>query len=129
MTGSEKNSGILTPWGGMPAYTQGMVTRHMFFSDVSAMKFAGKYDFSELGFKKSSATVYYTSFNMGKNNEYVTGHEWTASEMGFDFIFYPQQIKKLQLRLRGNFPTKFKETATGDDLGWSEYRLIANYNF
>jgi hypothetical protein len=28
------NGGIITPWGGMPAFTQGMVTRHMFFSDT-----------------------------------------------------------------------------------------------
>ena len=28
------NGGVITPWGGMPAFTQGMVTRHQFFADT-----------------------------------------------------------------------------------------------
>ncbi|MBD3797369.1 MAG: outer membrane porin, OprD family, partial [Campylobacterales bacterium] len=36
---------IITPWGGMPAYTQGMVTRHQFMAGTKAAKIAGTYNF------------------------------------------------------------------------------------
>jgi len=42
------NTGIITPWGGIPAYTQGMVTRHQFFSDTDSWKVAGTYNLNEL---------------------------------------------------------------------------------
>ncbi len=115
------NGGILTPWGGMPAFTQGMVTRHMFFSDTNAWKAAATYKFADLGIK---ASAYYVEFDVGQSNTYKAGQAWTASESGFDIQYDVAAVKGLNLRLRANFPRDF---APG--LDWDEYRVIANYNF
>jgi len=121
------NGGTITPWGGMPAYTQGMVTRHQFMAGTDAWKVAGNYDWKDLGINLNTG-VYYTEFEMDVLNGYSSNHSWTASESGFDMIYYPQSVKNLQLRFRGNFPREFKQTTTsGTD--WDEYRVIANYNF
>ena len=126
-TGSDSNnqlgSSIVSPWGGMPAFTQGMVTRHQFFADTDAWKVAGNYNFKDMGVN-ANATLYYCSYDVGENNPYVTGTSWTAKESGFDIKYYPEGSKNLQLRFRGNFPRDFK---SGTD--WDEYRLIVNYNF
>ncbi|NPA64801.1 MAG: OprD family porin [Epsilonproteobacteria bacterium] len=114
---------IISAWGGMPAYTQGMVTRHQFLADTTAWKVAGVYKW-ESGLKSA---LYYASFDVGSLNPYSPGHDWTAREAGFDLIYYP--VKDLQLRFRGNFPRKFYENAQGEDLGWDEFRLIVNYYF
>jgi len=126
-TGSDSNnqlgSSIATPWGGMPAFTQGMVTRHQFFADTDAWKVAGNYNFKNFGIH-ANATLYYCSFDVGENNPYDTGKAWTATESGFDIKYYPENIKNLQLRFRGNFPRDFKS-----GIDWNEYRFIINYNF
>lgn len=116
---------IITPWGGMPAYTQGMVTRHQFMAGTKAAKVAGTYSFKQTGVNLST-TLYYVSFDMDKNSGY--GIARTATEAGFDAIYYPKALKDLQIRFRGNFPRKFAESASGDT-GWNEYRFIVNYNF
>ncbi len=118
------NLGTITPWGGMPAFTQGMVTRHQFFADTDAWKVAATYSFKDMGLNLK-ATAYYTSFDVGTDNAYSPGKSWTATEPGFDIIYTPESIKGLQLRFRGNFPDDFSAGGTG----WDEYRLIANYNF
>jgi imipenem/basic amino acid-specific outer membrane pore len=125
-TESALNNAIITPWGGMPAYTQGMVTRHMFLAGTDAMKVSGSYNFKDMG-AKVNAAAYYTEFDMDANSGY--GIERTASEAGFDVIYYPEFVKNLQLRARGNFPRTFHENDAEKTTGWSEYRLIANYNF
>ena len=51
---------VITPWGGMPAYTQGMVTRHQFFANTDAWKVAATYNLKEYGVK---ATVYHSEFD------------------------------------------------------------------
>ncbi|MDM5270589.1 OprD family outer membrane porin [Sulfurovum sp. zt1-1] len=112
-----ENGGIITPWGGMPAFTQGMVTRHQFFSDTDTYKIAATYNFSDLNV---NATVYYASFNVGDSATYAPGLDTTES--GFDIIY--QATKNLQYRFRGNFPNDF-----GPTYDWDEYRLIVNYNF
>jgi imipenem/basic amino acid-specific outer membrane pore len=116
---TEGNHGVITPWGGMPAFTQGMVTRHMFFNDTDTLKVAATYNLKAYNLK---ATAYHTEFDVGEENSYKAGQAWTAKESGFDLIY--QASSDLQLRLRGNFPTDF---APG--LDWSEYRFIVNYNF
>lgn len=120
----QKNA-MITPWGGMPGYTQGMVTRHMFLAGTKAGKVEGSYNFKDLG-ANVIAKAYYTEFNMHKNSGY--GLARTASEAGFDVIYNSNFVKNLQLRVRGNFPRDFFEGAAGTT-GWSEYRFIANYNF
>ena len=119
------NNAIITPWGGMPAYTQGMVTRHMFLAGTEAMKVAGSYQFKDMG-ANLKTVGYYTEFDMDANSGY--GIKRTASEAGFDLIYYPEFVKNLQLRARGNFPRTFAKSTAGST-GWSEYRFIANYNF
>ncbi len=79
--------GIITPWGGMPAFTQGMVTRHQFFSDTDAWKVAGTYKLNELLGADVKATVYYTEFDVGATNSYNNGTAWTASESGWDIQY------------------------------------------
>lgn len=113
--------GIITPWGGMPAYTQGMVTRHQFFANTNSWKVAGAYNFAEYGV---NASVYYTSFDIGLENSYKNGTAWTATESGFDISYDVEAVEGLNLKLRANYPNDF---APG--LDWDEYRLIANYNF
>ncbi|HEY9191204.1 MAG TPA: OprD family outer membrane porin [Sulfurovum sp.] len=114
--------GIISPWGGMPAFTQGMVTRHQFFSDTDSWKVAGTYKLNELLDADVKASLFYTEFDVGATNSYAEGTAWTATESGFDIEY--QATKALNLRFRGNFPNKFHPTAS-----WDEYRLIANYNF
>jgi len=122
-SGAQANGGILTPWGGIPAFTQGMVTRHMFFADTDTTKFTATYNFKDLGVN-AKASVYHVSFDVGALNSYKPGQSWTAKESGFDIQYYPEAVKNLQLRLRANYPTDF---APG--LDWDEYRVIVNYNF
>ena len=121
---SYKNA-IITQFGGMPAYTQGMVTRHQFLAGTKATKVAASYSFKEQGLNLSAA-AYYSSFDMDENSGY--GVARTAYEPGFDIKYYPSMVKNLQLRVRANFPRKFAESTTGDT-GWDEYRFIMNYNF
>lgn len=116
---------ILTPWGGMPAFTQGMVTRHMFLAGTTAMKAAASYNWKAFG-PDLSTTVYYGMYDMADNNGYTNDD---AAEVGFDVIYKPEMVKNLNLRLRGNFTDDFNVAESGDTVGWSEYRFIANYNF
>jgi len=115
---------IISPWGGMPAFTQGMVTRHQFLAGTQAAKVALKYDFNDLLGLNLSATGYYANFTMDENNGYTSGD---ASESGLDVIYYP--TKNLQLRFRANFAEEFNVAASGETAGWDEYRFIVNYNF
>jgi len=130
-TGTEKAASfkgdIITPWGGMPAFTQGMVTRHQFFNDTTAYKISAGYNLKEALGQDITASAYYASFDVGTANGYITA-KGTTTEPGFDIIYNNAGAKNLQLRLRGNFPNDFKRTAT-TTTSWSEYRLIANYNF
>lgn len=121
--GESIQKATITPWGGMPAYTQGMVTRHIFLAGTNASKVALSYNFKDVGLK---AIGYYAMYGMDKNNGYTNDD---ASESGFDFIYNTQFVKNLQLRLRANYAADFNINATGDSTGWSEYRFIANYNF
>jgi len=117
---------IVSQFGGMPAYTQGMVTRHQFLAGTKTTKVVASYNFKDTGVDVS-ATVYYASFEMDENSGY--GVARTATEPGFDIKYNPEMVKNLNLRLRGNFPRNFAEGTSGNDTGWNEYRLIANYNF
>ena len=116
---------IITPMGGIPAFTQGMVTRHMFLAGTQASKIAAAYNFKNYG-PNLWTSAYYTSFDMDANSGY--GISRTASESGFDMIYNPEVVANLELRVRGNFPRDFMETTSGST-GWDEYRLIVNYNF
>jgi len=118
------DGGIITPWGGMPAFTQGMVTRHQFFSDTDAWKVAGTYKLNELLGADVKASVYYAEFDVGATNSYDNGTAWTASESGWDIQYNVASVEGLNLRARANYPRDFK-----DGLDWDEYRLIVNYNF
>ncbi|MEA2091306.1 MAG: porin, partial [Campylobacterota bacterium] len=116
---------IISPWGGMPAYTQGMVTRHVFLAGTKASKIAASYNFKAYG-PDLKTVLYYASYNMAENNGYTSDD---ASEMGFDIIYNLAVVKNLQLRLRGNYANDFNVNAGGNTVGWDEYRFIANYNF
>ena len=117
------NGGILAPWAGMPAFTQAMATRHQFFADTGAFKVGGRYNFNTLG-ANLTFDLYHVSFDIGSDNAYVNGTDFTAKESGFDLIFKPKNINNLTLRFRGNFPSDFKP-----GLDWAEYRFILNYDF
>ncbi len=122
---------IITPWGGMPAYTQGMVTRHMFLAGTKASKAAAAYNWKTFG-PDLNTVLYYVNFDMAENNGYT---ENDAGEAGFDIIYNTGFVKNLQLRLRGNFTSDFYVKETDADVtlngavSWDEYRFIVNYNF
>jgi len=123
-TANSTNGGIIAAWGGIPAFTQGMVTRHMFFADTDTTKVAATYNFKNTG-ADVKATAYHASFDVGAKATVGTGSGgYTAKESGFDIQYNPAGVKNLNLRLRANYPTDFVP-----GLDWSEYRLIANYNF
>ncbi len=116
---------IISPWGGMPAFTQGMVTRHVFLAGTKATKVAASYNWKNFG-PDLKTVLYYADYNMDKNNGYTQGD---TDEAGFDIIYNTGFVKNLQLRLRGNFSNDFYEDAAGDSVSWDEYRFIANYSF
>lgn len=120
--GDLTNGGIITPWGGMPAFTQAMVTRHQFFADTTALKGAVGYNFKTATNLPVTASVYYTNFDIGSANAYKPGDSWDASEAGFDIAYKP--VSSLEFKLRANFPRDF---SIGQDI--NEYRVIMNYNF
>lgn len=120
-TSSFGNGALISPWGGMPAFTQGMVTRNQFLAGTDAWKVAGSYSWKDLGVNMSTA-LYYAEFDVPNNTGY--GNARTTKEPGFDVIYYPEKVKNLQLRFRGNFPNEFNS-----NLDWDEYRFIVNYNF
>jgi hypothetical protein len=74
------NQGIITPWGGMPAFTQGMVTRHQFFNDTDTWKVAATYKLNDLLDANVKASVFYAEFDVGAANSYSPGNAWTATE-------------------------------------------------
>ena len=118
-TGDDANGKVITTWGGIPAFTQGMVTRHMFQADVDAIKVAAVHNLKDQGMPATLA-VYHAKFDMGANNGYSANN--TAKETGFDFKYNVE--KNFQLRLRANYARDFKA-----GLDWDEYRVIANYSF
>lgn len=120
-----RENAITSAWGGMPAFTQGMVTRHQFLAGTKAAKVAGTYNFKDHGLNLTT-TLYYADFNMDDNNGYTYDD---ASEMGFDFIYKPELVKNLSLRVRANYADDFNVNASGNTTSWDEYRFIANYNF
>ena len=117
---------IITQFGGMPAYTAGMVIRHQFLAGAKATKLAAEYSFKEKGVNLLTS-VYFISVNMDENSGF--GVARTSTEPGFDIKYSPKSLKKLQLRFRGNFPRNFSEATAGASKGWNEYRFIANYTF
>lgn len=121
--GKPLKDATITPWGGMPAYTQGMVTRHQFLAGTNATKLAASYNFKDIGLK---TIAYYATFDMDSNNGYTHGD---ADEYGFDFIYNTPFVKNLQLRVRANYANDFNVNAAGNTTSWDEYRFIANYAF
>ena len=115
------NGGIITPWGGMPAYTQGMVTRHQFFANTDSWKVAAVYNLKEYGVKVAG---YYVEYDVGSENSWIVDTPWTATESGWDVTWNVAAVDGLSLRARANYPRDFKP-----GLDWDEYRIIANYNF
>ena len=116
---------IISMWGGYSSFTGGMTNRHSTLAGTKASKFAAIYNFKAYG-PDLKAVLYYINTDMHKNNGYTTAD---ASESGFDFIYNTGFVENLQLRLRGNFARDFVVDSAGENVGWDEYRFIANYNF
>ncbi|MDD5406058.1 MAG: OprD family outer membrane porin [Sulfurovaceae bacterium] len=119
--GSQMNGGIITPWGGMPAFTQAVITRHQFFADTNTWKVGASYNFKNMGIPLL-ASVFHTTFDIGAANTYQSGKAWKATEDGFDLTYTVN--KNLELRLRANYPRDF-----APNMDMDEYRVILNYNF
>jgi len=131
--GISNGGNIISPWGGMPAFTAGMVARHQFFNDTTAYKLSAGYNLKDIIGQDISASAYYCSFDVKSAaatgldyNGYTTG---TTTEPGFYIIYNNAGMKNLQLKLLGNFPHNFQKTDSGQTISWAEYRVIANYNF
>jgi hypothetical protein len=123
---SALSKSTITPWGGMPAFTQGMVTRHMFIAGTKTKKVAATYNLKDLGVN-ATATGYYAQFDMDDNAGSGSLNNLDAQEVGFDVKYHPASVKNLLLRLRGNFPNNFTNASGGRN--WDEYRFIASYKF
>ena len=118
------NSSTISTWGGMPAFTQGMVTRHQFIAGTKAKKVAATYNFKEHGINLN-ATGYYAQFDMDSSNAIAASlNNITTKERGFDIKYYPASVENLLLRARANFPTDYVKGREYD-----EFRLIASYKF
>ncbi|MCX6051944.1 MAG: OprD family outer membrane porin [Campylobacterales bacterium] len=125
-TSAATENAIITPWGGMPAYTQGMVTRHQFLAGTKASKVSASYNWKTFG-PDLSTELYYANFDMASFNGYTYGN---ARESGFDVIYKPASVKNLALRLRANYADDFNVAKTTlATTSWDEYRVIVNYNF
>ncbi|MFA6196300.1 MAG: OprD family outer membrane porin [Sulfurimonas sp.] len=125
-TSATTENAIITPWGGMPAYTQGMVTRHQFLAGTKATKASALYNWKTFG-PDLSTELYYANYDMASYNGYTYGD---AKESGFDVIYKPAPVKNLALRLRANYAEDFAVAKTTlATTSWDEYRVIVNYNF
>ena len=116
---------IITMWGAYPSYTGGMTSRHSTLAGTKASKIAAVYNFKAVG-PDLKAVLYYLNFDMQKNNGYTSDN---STEAGFDFIYNTGFVENLQLRFRGNYARDFNVDSAGENVGWDEYRFIANYNF
>lgn len=125
-TNAATENAIITPWGGMPAYTQGMVTRHQFLAGTKAAKASASYNWKTFG-PDLSTELFYVNYDMASYNGYTYGD---AKESGFDVIYKPAPVKNLALRLRANYADDFAVAKTTlATTSWDEYRVIVNYNF
>ncbi len=124
-TNAPTENAIITPWGGMPAYTQGMVTRHQFLAGTKASKVSAAYNWKNFG-ADVNTELYYTNYDMADYNGYTFDD---ASESGFDVIYKPEAVKNLALRLRANYADDFNVASSKATTSWNEYRFIVNYNF
>ncbi|SFZ97875.1 FIG01144323: hypothetical protein [hydrothermal vent metagenome] len=133
---NDDNYGVVSPWGGAPVFTTGMVTRHEMLPDSSVWKVGVGYKLPEYGIK---ASAYYAEYTVGNSGAQKilggTASEWTTKEPGFDIQYDVASIKGLNLRFRGNFPREFTPTYKNKDgdtkysTDWDEYRFIVNYSF
>lgn len=128
-TNAALNGGIFTPWGGSPSFAQGTVTRLGYVADTTAWKVGASYDIIP-GLNFHTA---YSKYTLGTNRDLETtnlsatlnGKDATAQETDWDITYKPSMVKNLELKLRGIYAKDFKPGIEN----FSEYRLIANYNF
>lgn len=123
VTGSDTdkalNGGLITPWGGTPGFVQGTVTRLGYVADTTAWKVGTSFDI----IKGLNLHLAYSYFNVGSKAKYdSTTHD--ASETNWDLTWKCRLIKNLEVRARGIYTWNF---VPGQN--FTEYRLIANYNF
>lgn len=123
LTGKDKNKvlngGIITPFGGTPGFTQGTVTRLGYVADTTAWKVGTSFDI----IKGLNLHLSYAYFNVGKDALYAAKtHD--ASETDWDLTWKCRLIKNLELKARGIYTWNF---VPGQN--FTEYRVIANYNF
>lgn len=113
------NGGLITPWGGTPGFVQGTVTRLGYVADTTAWKVGTSFDI----IKGLNLHLAYSYFNVGSKAKYAsTTHD--ASETNWDLTWKCRLIKNLEVRARGIYTWNF---VPGQN--FTEYRLIANYNF
>lgn len=114
---------VVSMWGGMPAFTKGMVSRHMFVAGTEATKAELSYNWKNFGLNVISA-FYYVDIDTAPYNNTTYGD---ASESGFDLIY--NATKTLKFHFRGNFADDYKVSSNGATDGWDEYRFIVTQNF
>ncbi|MCX7760098.1 MAG: OprD family outer membrane porin [Hydrogenothermaceae bacterium] len=123
VNGSDKdkalNGGLITPWGGTPGFVQGTVTRLGYVADTSAWKVGTSFDI----IKGLNLHLAYSYFNVGSDAVY-SSKTHDASETDWDLTWKCRLIKNLEVKARGIYTWNF---IPGQD--FTEYRLIANYNF
>ncbi|WP_297888784.1 OprD family outer membrane porin [Sulfurihydrogenibium sp.] len=123
VTGSDTNKllngGLITPWGGTPGFVQGTVTRLGYVADTNAWKVGTSFDI----IKGLNLHLAYSYFNIGSKAVY-SSRTHDASETNWDLTWKCRLIKNLEVRARGIYTWNF---IPGQN--FTEYRLIANYNF
>ncbi|MEZ0323759.1 MAG: OprD family outer membrane porin [Hydrogenothermaceae bacterium] len=118
-TNKALNGGLITPWGGTPGFVQGTVTRLGYVADTSAWKIGTSFDI----IKGLNLHLAYSYFNVG-NKAFYSTKTHDASETDWDLTWKCRLIKNLEVKARGIYTWNF---VPGQN--FTEYRLIANYNF
>jgi len=114
---------VVSLWGGMPAFTKGMVSRHMFVAGTKATKADISYNWKKFG-PDLTTSLYYIDIDTAPYNNTTYGD---ASESGFDLIY--NATKTLKFHLRGNFADDYKVSSSGATESWDEYRMIVTQDF
>ncbi len=125
--GSVLDGGIINALGGANPYIISQGALHANFGDTSSYMAGVDFQSKPLTGVDLLSMIKYFKYDIGEYNGYFSGHSWTTDEIDLDFIY--KVNKDFKLRARANFPKDWLDLGGEKTLSFSEYRLIAYYNF